>query len=89
MWTQIKNEMWNKIHSQIESINELNKINQIVVKSNKNKSNQRNKTRTKVTFDENICYFNERNNKQIVSDFDSFKDNDRFNREINSKYFWF
>jgi hypothetical protein len=87
MWTQIKNEMWNKIHSQSESINELNKINKIVVKSNKNKSNQRNKTRTKVTFDENICYFNERNNKQIVFDLDSFDDNNRFNREINSKHF--
>jgi hypothetical protein len=86
MWTQIKNEKWNKIHSQSESINELIKINQIV-KSYKNKLNQRNKTWNKVTFDENIFYFNERNNKQIVFDFNSFEDNNRFNDEINIKYF--
>jgi hypothetical protein len=61
----------------------------MVVKSYENKLNQRNKTRLKVTFYENICYFNERNNKQIVSDFDSIEDNNRSNREINSKYFWF
>jgi hypothetical protein len=65
----------------------LNKINQIVVKSYKYKLIQRNKTWNKVTFDENTYYFNERNNKQIVFDLDSFEDNNRFNDEINSKYF--
>ncbi len=65
----------------------MNKINQIVVKSYKYKLIQRNKTWNKVTFDENTYYFNERNNKQIVFDLDSFEDNNRFNDEINSKYF--
>jgi hypothetical protein len=49
-----------------ESINELNKINEIVVKSYENKLSQRNKTRNKVTFYEKICYLNEQNNKQVV-----------------------
>jgi hypothetical protein len=62
-------------------------INNNLAKSESiNELNQRNKTRIKVRFDENI-YFNEENNKQIVFDFDSIEDNNRFNDSINSKYF--
>jgi hypothetical protein len=52
-----------------------------------NELNQRNKTRNKVSFDQNISYFNEQNNKQIVLEFDSIEDNNRSNHQINSKYF--
>jgi len=63
-------------------------INNNLAKSQSiNELNQRNRSQIKVSFDENIYYFNERNNKQIVFDFHSIEDNNRSNHEINSKHF--